>query len=162
MPRTTRRTLAFDAMEGRVLLSTGMAHRAVAADRAKASVSNFELTGVLRGIPFGTVGPDGINVSSFTLAGRTKSMGKVAGSLTLNDTVIAPGEKPDLGNATMTLSNMRGSVQLKMDASPSNRYIYIVSAGTGVYSSIYGSGAAVITYNQRLHEYQVVLHSSAP
>jgi hypothetical protein len=87
-------------------------------------------------------------------------MGKVAGSLALTDTVIAPGEKPDLGNATLTLSNMRGSVQLKMAASPSNRYIFIVSSGTGAYSTIYGSGAAVISYNQMLHEYQVVLHSS--
>lgn len=160
MPRTTRRTLAFDAMEGRVLLSTGMAHPAAQVHRAKASVSHFVLTGVLRGIPFGAVGQDGINVSSFNLVGRTVSMGKVAGSLALNNTVISPGQKPDLSNAALTLSNMRGSVQLRMASSPSNRYIFIVSSGAGAYSSLYGSGAAVISYNQELHEYQVVLHSS--
>jgi hypothetical protein len=160
MSRTTRRTLAFDAMEGRVLLSTGMADPAAVVHRARASVSHFLLNGTLRGIPFGTVGPDGINVSSFTLAGRAKSMGKVAGSLALTDPIIAPGEKPDLSNATLTLSNMRGGVQLKMAASPSNRYIFIVSSGSGAYASIFGSGTAVVSYNQRLHEYQVVLHSS--
>ena len=55
---------------------------------------------------------------------------------------------------------MRGSVQLKMASSPSNRYIFIVTSGAGAYASAFGSGTAVISYNQRLHEYQVVLHSS--
>ena len=114
MSRTTRRTLAFDAMEGRVLLSAGMAdpakvvHLAALAHRSRARVPRFLLNGTLRGIPFGTVGPDGINVESFTLVGKAQSMGKVAGSLALTNTTISPGKKPDLSNATLIVSNLQG------------------------------------------------------
>jgi hypothetical protein len=160
MQRTTRRTLAFDAMEGRVLLSSGMADPAAVVHRARAYMARFLLNGTVRGIPFGTVGPEGIDVSSFTLAGKAQSMGKVTGSLALNDPIIAPGRKPDLSNATLSLSNARGGVQLKMAASPSNRYVFIVTSGSGAYASAFGSGTAVVSYNQRMHEYQVVLHSS--
>jgi hypothetical protein len=166
MSRTTRRTLAFDAMEGRVLLSAGMGHPAAAAHpaaivhRAKAQVRNVLLNGTLAGIPFGTASQDGITVSAFTLKGKTQTMGRVTASLGLTDTLIAPGKQPDLSNATLTLSNARGSVQIKTAASPSSRYIFIVTSGTGAYASAYGSGTAVISYNGRMHEYQVALRSS--
>jgi hypothetical protein len=166
MSRTTRRTLAFDAMEGRVLLSSGMGHHNVAAQpaavvhRAKSQVRNVLLNGTVMGIPFGTVNQDGITVSSFTLKGTAQSLGKVTASLGLTDTLIAPGKQPDLSNATLTLTNARGSVQIKTAASPSTRYIFIVTSGTGAYASAYGSGTAIISYNGRLHEYQVALRSS--
>jgi hypothetical protein len=166
MSRTTRRTLSFDAMEGRVLLSSGMGHpaavvhRAAAVHPAKPQVSHILLNGTLVGIPFGTVGQDGIVVTSFPLKGKTLSMGRVTASLALNDTVIAPGKQPDLSNATLTLSNARGSVQIKTAASPSTRYIFIVTSGTGAYASAYGSGTAIISYNRRMHEYQIALRSS--
>lgn len=161
MSRTTRRTPAFDAIEGRVLLSSGMADPAASAHLARAEVDRFSLSGTLRGIPFGTIGPEGINVSSFAVSGKAKSMGKVNGSLALSDTIIAPGKKPNLSNATLSLSNAWGSVQLKMAASPSNRYVFVLTSGSGTYATAYGSGTAVISYNQRMHEYQVVLHSSS-
>jgi hypothetical protein len=160
MSRTTRRTLTFDAMEGRVLLSTGMADPAAAVHRDKAQISHVMLNGTLVGIPFGTVGPSGITVTSFNLTGKAKSMGKVSASLALNDTLIAPGGPPKLSNATLTLSNAKGSVQIKMAASPSNRYVFIVTAGSGNFASAYGSGTAVISYKQHKHEYQITLHSS--
>src|SRR5262245_9992899 len=124
MSRTTRRTLAFDAMEGRVLLSSGLGHPAAVAHpaavvrRAQARLSHVLLNGTLAGIPFGTVTQDGIKVSSFTLKGKTQSLGKVTASLALTDTLISPGKEPDLSNATLTLSNARGSVQIKTAASP--------------------------------------------
>jgi hypothetical protein len=167
MSWTTRRTLAFDAMEGRVLLSSGLRHPATAAHpaavvhRAQAQLSHVLLNGTLAGIPFGTVSQDGIKVSSFTLKGKVQSMGKVVASLGLTDTLISPGKEPDLSNATLTLSNARGSVQIKTAASPSNRYIFIVTSGTGAYASAYGSGTATISFNQRMHEYQITLRSSA-
>jgi hypothetical protein len=160
MPRTVRRTPAFESMEGRILLSKGLAHPAAVAHHERAALAHFLLNGALVGIPFGTIGPDGIAVSSFTMAGRAHSMGKVSGSLQLTDWVIAPGKQPDLSNATLTLGNPRGSVQLKMAASPGNRYIFIVTAGSGAYASVYGSGTAIISYNSRLHEYQLALRSS--
>lgn len=162
MARTTRRTPTFDAMEGKVLLSTGLAHKSAVAEvaRAEVTLSPVKLTGTLKGIPFGTVGPDGIDVSSFTLKGKTPTMGRVAASLAMPDPYISPGKEPNLSNATLTLANARGSVQIKMAASPSNRYVYIVTGGGGTYASAYGSGTAVISYNGRMHEYQVVLHSA--
>jgi len=123
-------------------------------------VSHILLNGTLVGIPFGTVTRDGIAVSSFPLKGKVPTMGRVAGSLLLTDTIIAPGRKPDLSNATLSLSNPRGGVQLKTAAAPGNRYIFIVTGGSGAYASAYGSGTAVISYNQRMHEYQIVLRSS--
>lgn len=160
MPRTARRALAFESMEGRILLSHWMDHHPVAMHRDRAAMTHFLLNGSLVGIPFGTVGPDGIKVSSFTLTGRTRAMGKVAASLAMTDNIIAPGKQPDLSNATLTLNNHRGSVQIKTAASPGTRYIFIVTGGTGVYSSAYGSGVAAIRYNSRMHEYQIALRSS--
>lgn len=161
MSRTTRRTPTFDAMEGRVLLSSGLRDPVAQVHRAEASINHFKLNGTLLGIPFGSVGPQGIVVSSFPVSGRPKSMGKVTGSLSLTDTVIAPGKQPDLSNATLTLSNARGSVQIKMAASPSNRHVFVVTAGSGAYAPVYGSGTAIISYNRRLHEYQIALHSTS-
>jgi hypothetical protein len=168
MSRTVRRALAFDAMEGRVLLSGGMGHPAAVAHpaaimqvhRSKATVSHILLNGTLVGIPFGSVGQDGIVVSSFPVKGKVLTMGRVTGSLVLTDTTIAPGRQPDLSNATLNLGGPRGGVQIKTAAGPSNRYVFIVTGGSGAYASAYGSGTAVISYNQRMHEYQIVLRSS--
>jgi hypothetical protein len=159
MTKTTRRILAFDSLEGKILLSTGMADPATTVHMAK--VKHFLLTGTLKGIPYGSIQQDGIQVSSFSLTGTAQSMGKVNGSLGLADPIIAPGKKPDLSNATLTLSNARGSVQLKMAASPSTRYIFVLTSGSGSYASAFGSGTAVISYSPRMHEYLVKLHSSA-
>ncbi len=131
MPRTVRRTPAFESMEGRVLLSKGLANPDAAMHRERAALTHFVLNGTMVGIPFGTIGPDGIAISSFSVAGKAQSMGKVVGSLLLTDTIIAPGKQPDLSNSTLTLGNPRGSVQIKMAASPSNRYVFIVTAGSG-------------------------------
>ncbi|MGP0065891.1 MAG: hypothetical protein ACLQGP_20090 [Isosphaeraceae bacterium] len=159
MTKTVRRTLVFDSLEGKLLLSTGMADPAATVH--KAEFKRFLLNGTLQGIPFGSIQQNGIEVSSFPLVGTAKSMGKVEGSLDLADPLIAPGKKPELSNATLTLSNARGSVQLKMAASPSTRYIFVVTSGSGVYTSAFGSGTAIISYSPRMHEYLIALHSSA-
>jgi hypothetical protein len=159
MTKTARRPLAFDSLEGKVLLSAGIADPAKTVLRAE--VKTFLLTGTLKGIPYGSVQQDGIEVSSFSLTGTAKSMGKVEASLNLADPLIAPGKKPELSNATLDLSNSRGSVQLTMAASPSTRYIFVVTSGSGNYASALGSGTAVITYKPRYHEYQIALRSSA-
>jgi hypothetical protein len=160
MPRTTRRTPTFDAMEGRVLLSSGLKDPAGHVHRSLARTVHFTLNGALVGIPFGSVGQDGIVVSAFPMAGTAKSMGKVTGSLDLADNVIKPGRQPNLDNATLTLSNARGSVQIRMAASPSNRHVFVVTYGSGAYASAFGSGTVIITYKHRYHEYQLALRSA--
>jgi len=160
MSKTARRTLSFDSLEGKVLLSTGMADPAAAIHMARFKIKRFLLNGTLKGIPFGSVQQDGIEVSSFYLNGGAQSMGKVGGSLDLADPLIAPGKLPDMSNATLNLANARGNVQLKMAASPSKRYIFVLTTGSGDYASAYGSGTAIISFNKRMHEYVVKLHSS--
>lgn len=166
MPRATRHTPTFDAMEGRVLLSSGMkdpaahVHRAMAAHRSRAGTGHFMLNGAVMGLPFGTVGQGGIVVSAFPMAGRVKSMKKVTASLRLIDNVISPGTFPNLNNATLTLSNARGSVQIEMASSPSNRHVFVLTHGSGAYASVYGSGTAIITFYRPLHEYRIALRSA--
>jgi hypothetical protein len=160
MSRTTRRTPTFDAMEGRVLLSSGLRDPAAHVHRSLASHGHFMLNGAVVGIPFGTVGRGGIVVSAFPMAGQAKSMGNVTGSLQLADNVIAPGRQPNLNNATLTLSNARGSVQIRMASSPSNRHVFVVTYGSGAYASVFGSGTVIITYKHRFHEYQIALRSA--
>ncbi len=156
--RRTRRP-AFESLEGKILLSTGMADPALAVHRAK--VQRFSLNGTLKGIPFGTIQQAGIFVTAFFVTGSPRSMGKVSGSLNLADPLLSPGKMPNLSNATLTMSNARGSVQLRMAASPSRRYVFVVTSGSGGFESAFGSGTAVVSYNRRMHEYLVALHSSA-
>lgn len=166
MTRTVRRTPTFDAMEGRLLLSAGRPHaphhphRAAMFHRAEAQVTHIMLNGVVSGIPNGTVGQDGIHVSAFPMTGKVRTLNHVSASLALTDTVIAPGHQPDLSNATLTLADRKGSVQIKTAAGPSNRYIFIVTGGTGPFASAYGSGILAIRYNQGLHEYQIGIKSA--
>jgi hypothetical protein len=158
MSRTTRRTLEFDCLEGKVLLSTGMADPASAIHLTRAR--RFLLTGVVHGLPYGSIQQDGIQVVSFPVKGRAQSMGKVSGSLRLAYPFIAQGKLPDLSGATLTLSNSAGSVQLTMASSPSHRYIFVVTAGTGSYASALGSGTAILAFNPRMTEYAIRIHSS--
>ena len=158
--RIRPRRPAFEFLEGKVLLSTGLSDPARMVHRERARVHRFLLNGTLKGIPFGTIQQTGIQVTAFFVTGSPRSMGKVSGALDLADTLIAPGKMPNLSNATLNLSNVGGSVQMRMAASPSNRYIFVVTSGTGSYESAYGSGTAVVSYNRRMHEYLVTLHSS--
>jgi hypothetical protein len=160
--RIRTRRPAFESLEGKLLLSTGMADPAWAVHRARerARPQHFLLNGTLKGIPFGTIQQAGILVTAFLVSGKTRSMGAVTGALDLADPLIAPGKMPNLSNAALNLSNARGSVQVRMAASPSNRYVFVVTAGTGSYASASGSGTTVVKYNRRFHDYLVTLHSS--
>ena len=91
MSTTARRTRrpAFESLEGKILLSTGMADPALAVHRAK--VQRFSLNGTLKGIPFGTIQQAGIFVTAFFVTGSPRSMGKVSGSLNLADPLLSPG-----------------------------------------------------------------------
>src|SRR5262249_1038963 len=145
MSRTVRRILGFDSLEGKVLLSSGMADPAAAVHVAK--VRRFLLNGTVSGLPYGSIHQDGLLLSTFALTGKAQSMGKVTGSLNLANAMITHGKMPDLSAATITLSNSHGSIQLTMASSPSRRYIFVVTDGTGSYATASGSGTAVIAFN---------------
>jgi hypothetical protein len=158
MLKTKRRTLAFDCLEGKVLLSTGMANPVWAAPSAK--VNHFILNGSLYGLPFGTIQNNGVHVASFGVAGHVHTMGRVIGDLHLANGFVAQGKLPNLSNATLNLGNARGNVQLTTASSPSNRYVFVVTSGTGDYAAALGSGTMVISFNRNKINFQVKLHSN--
>ena len=79
MAKTKQHAIAFDSLEVKVLLTTGIADPAVTVYHYKAL--RFQLTGTLYGLPSGISGPNGYIVSSFSLSGRVASMGNVSGSV---------------------------------------------------------------------------------
>jgi hypothetical protein len=153
MSRTTRRTLTFDSLEGKVLLSTGLADPAATVHRATAR--GLSLKGILTGV----TSPTGVAVSSFTVKGNAGAMGRVKGSLTLA-IPLAPGRAPNLSGAVLTLSNWQGRVQLAIGRSSSTFYDYVITSGTGSFASASGSGLIALHFSQKLYNSVVlVVHS---
>lgn len=157
MLKTKRRTLQFDSLEGKVLLSTGMADPAATVKRDV--VKPFLLTGTLYGIPSGTTGPEGYNVSTFTVVGHTAAMGNVSGSFNLADTFVPIGKRPDLGNASLTMTNRKGSVQLAIAPSKTDLYHFKITSGTNHYADATGSGTLTIAPTQGTINFVIVVHS---
>ena len=101
-----RRTLAFDSLEGKVLLSTGMADPAATVHRAK--VKHFLLNGTLQGIPYGSVHKVGSRSRPFP-SRADQIHGEGRRFTRPGRSAHRPGKKPDLSNATLTLSNREGA-----------------------------------------------------
>jgi hypothetical protein len=125
-----------------------------------AKVKRFLLNGALHGLPYGSIEQNGFVISSFSLVGKAQSMGKVSGSLDLANPFIAHGKLPNLSGARLTLFSQQGAVQLMMASSPSHRYVFVVTSGTGSYASVSGSGIAMISFKRRMLQFEVKLHSS--
>jgi hypothetical protein len=157
MLKTKRRTPQFDSLEDKVLLSTGMADPAATVKRD--AVKRFLLNGALYGIPSGTTGPEGYSVSTFSVGGRTASMGNVSGSFNLADTFVPIGKRPDLGNASLTLTNLKGSVQLAIAPSKTNLYHFTITSGTNHYAAATGSGKLTIAPTQGSINFVIMVHS---
>jgi hypothetical protein len=153
MSKTTRRTLSFDSLEGKVLLSTGMADPA--ATVARATARGLFLKGVLTGVS----SPTGVAVNTFKVKGNAGSMGRVKGSLALA-IPLAPGRVPKLGGAILTLANRQGHVQLTIGRSSNVYYNYVITSGSGSFASASGSGIITVHFSQQLFNSVVlVLHS---
>jgi hypothetical protein len=157
MLKTKRRTLQFDSLEGKILLSTGIADPAAAVHRQVAK--RILLNGALYGIPSGTTGPEGFNVSTFSVGGHTVSMGKVSGSFTLANTFVPIGKWPDLGNATLTLTSQKGSVQLAIAPSKTKLYHFTITSGTNHYAAATGSGTLRMSPMQGSINFVIIVHS---
>ena len=153
MSKTTRRTLSFDSLEGKVLLSTGMADPA--ATVARATARGLSLKGILTGVS----NPTGVAVTSFTVKGNAGAMGRVRGTLALA-IPLTPGRAPKLSGAILTLTNRLGHVQLTIGKSSIPYYNYVITAGTGSFAGASGSGLITLHFSQRLFNSVVlVLHS---
>ncbi len=157
MLKTKRRTLQFDSLEGKVLLSTGMADPAATVKRDV--VKRLNLDGDLYGIPTGSTGPEGYNVATFAVGGTAAAMGKVSGSFDLANAFIPIGKRPNLGGASLTLTNLKGSVQLAIAPSKTSLYHFTITSGTDHYAGATGSGTLSIAPTQGTENFVVVVHS---
>ena len=89
----------------------------------------------------------GYNVSTFSVGGHAASMGDVSGSFNLADTFVPIGKRPNLGNASLTLTNLKGGVQLAIAPSKSSLYHFKITSGTNHYAGATGSGTLTISTN---------------
>jgi hypothetical protein len=155
MLKTRRYTPQFDALEGKLLLSTGSAHPATHRQPPK----HIGLTGTLKGLPSGFVGPKGFTVTSFVVSGHAGSMGNVIGPVELADPIIRVGRLPDLSNARLILSNDNGSVVLELAVTKRNRHHFKIVGGTGKDVRAVGVGSAKVTSARNSFNFTFTLYS---
>jgi hypothetical protein len=159
MLKTKRRLLQFDSLEGKVLLSAGMANPA--AIKHHDTVKPFVMTGSLSGLPNGSPGVAGYTETSFPVAGYLASMGRVNGSFSLADPFIPIGKLPDLAGASLTLENSKGTVQLAIAQAKKHKYKFTVVSGTDSYAKASGSGTMAISSIQSNLNLVVKMQSTA-
>jgi hypothetical protein len=158
MSKTKRRALHFDSLEGKVLLSTGLADRAKAAHHA--DVKRFLLNGSLSGLPNGSPGVNGFTETTFPVSGHLASTGTVNGSFDLKSAFIPVGKLPNLNGASLTLENSKGSIQLAITQSKKQKYDYTVVAGTDDYASKSGAGTMTISSPHSALNLVIRMHST--
>jgi hypothetical protein len=159
MLNTKRRVPQFDCLEGKILLSTGMAEPAATDHRD--AVKRFVLNGSLSGLPNGSPGIEGYTETSFPVTGRLASMGKVSGSFALEDAFIPTGKKPDLSGASLSLENSKGSIQLNIAQSTKHQYKFTIVSGTESYVSVSGSGTMIVSSPRSTLDLVIKLNSTA-
>jgi hypothetical protein len=157
MLKNTRRALHFDSLEGKVLLSAGMADPAATVHRDTAKP--FLLNGSLSGLPNGTPGTNGFTETTFPVTGHLASVGAVQGSFSLEHSFIPRGTLPDLAGASLTLENSKGSVQLTIAQANKHQYKFTVVSGTKDFASASGSGTLVISSPRSSLNFSMTLHS---
>ena len=157
MLKSKRRSLHFDSLEGKLLLSAGIHDPAATVHRATAKP--FVLNGNLSGTPMGSPGPLGYSVSSFPVSGRVGSMGNAAGLFYLTDTFVPIGKRPDLGDSTLILTNRHGSIELTVTPDKSHLYHFAISGGTDHYATKTGSGTLSIAPSQGSVNFVITVHS---
>jgi hypothetical protein len=158
MLKTHRRSLQFDSLEGKVLLSAAMADPAATVHRSAAKP--FVLNGSVQGLPTGSFGSQGLEVTSFSVSGHLGSMGKVTGSFLLSDKLVARGALPDLSNSLLILSNKEGSLLLGVKPSTTHRYSFQIIGVTTNYTSVSGSGVLTVAPSPTTFNLVITLHSA--
>ena len=157
MANIRQRALQFDSLEGKILLSTGMADPAATVYQHKAP--RFHMNGNLYGLPSGTSGPDGYSVTTFPIGGHVASMGNVVGAFYLSDTFIPIGKLPNLSKATLVLANQNGSVRLALNSSRTHHYRFTIISGTGNDTWASGTGKLAISSSHNSLDFKIKLQS---
>jgi hypothetical protein len=158
MLKTHRHPLHFDSLEGKVLLSVGLADPAVVVHRSRAQA--FVLNGSVEGLPTGKFDSKGLEVSSFTVSGHVGSMGKVTGFFLLSNKVVTRGAMPDLANSLLVLTNSQGSLLLGIKPTTKHHYSFQVIGVTSHYLSVSGSGTLTVAPSRTLANLVITLHSA--
>jgi hypothetical protein len=158
MLKTHRRSLQFDSLEGKVLLSTAMADPAGAVHRSTAKPLN--LSGSLQGLPTGKFVSNGLQVSSFPVSGHIASMGRVHGLFLLSNKLVPRGKLPDLTNSLLVLTNQEGSLLLGIKPSSAHRYSFQIIGVTTHYLSVTGSGYLKVSPSPTTFNLVIKLHST--
>jgi hypothetical protein len=158
MLKTHRRLLQFDSLEGKVLLSTATADPAATVHRSAAKP--FVLDGSVQGLPTGSFGSKGLEVSSFHVSGHLGSMGKVTGEFLLSNKLVARGELPDLADSLLILTNQKGSLLLGVKPSTKSRYSFQILAVTTNYASVSGSGFLTVAPSRTTFNLVITFHST--
>jgi hypothetical protein len=117
------------------------------------------LSGTLRGVPFGTSGPEGFVVSSFPISGHVASMGNVSGEVFLTYNIVGKGKMPNLSSASLVLANQNGSVDLSLNTFGSNHHKFRMMSGTGIYTYASAKGTLTFLPGHHSHDYVIKLKS---
>jgi hypothetical protein len=158
MLKSRRRSLQFDSLEGKVLLSAGMADPAVTVHRHVSKA--FTLNGSVHGLPTGSFVSQGLDVSSFLVSGQLGSMGKVGGTFLLSDRLVPHGKLPDLSNSLLILTDKKGSLLLGINPSHTNHYSFAIIGVTTGFISVTGTGSLAIAPNPHSDTLAITLHSA--
>jgi hypothetical protein len=159
MARTTRHLIEFDSLEGKLLLSVGIANPAVTVLQQK--VFRFHLNGKLEGIPSGIAIPKGFMESAFPLSGDLALMGHVEGAFFLKYSYIPNGKLPDLSKATLVLTNQKGRIDIALNATGSHHYKFKIMSGTGIYTFASGKGNLTILSSHNSPAYTIKMQSTS-
>ena len=158
MARTRRHSLQFDSLEGKVLLSTGMADPAAVVHQQKAQ--RFLLNGKISVLPSGSAVPNGYIVSSFPINGHLASMGNVHGAFFLKYSFIPIRKLPDLSKSSLLLVNQYGSVNIALNATGSHHYKFTIMSGSGAYTFASGGGKLIISATHDSPYYTIKMQSN--
>jgi hypothetical protein len=156
--KTRRRSLQFDSLEGKVLLSATVADPAATVHRSTAAP--FVLNGSMQGLPTGSFVAKGLKVTTFPVSGHLGSMGKVSGLFLLSDKLVTRGTLPNLTNSFLVLTDQTGSMLLGIRPLGGHRYSFQIVGVTTNYISASGSGFLTIAPSPTTSNLIITFHST--
>ena len=174
MQRRRPHTIQFEALERKLLLSSAAADPAAAVHAAARSAKLFLLNSKPYVFLTSRRSPRDPYGSGYQLelsfGGRKQKIGSMGESDMdehLVPKLLTGNELPDLGGATMTFSNAKGTVVLSIATSNASSYRFAITSATGKFASaVGGTGSMTIGLNHpkppHSPQYILTLRSDRP